>query len=116
MRKVSAKTARRKGNGMRAEYDFTGGLRGKHYRAMQAGYTITIHQPDGTTVTKEVKPKEGAVILAWTIHERVFCVVGAPSPCPSPPLGARGRRNGPSPSVRERVRVRVSDGFMNNPG
>ena len=48
---------------MRTEYDFTGGVRGKHYRAMQAGYTVTIHKADGTTVTREVLPKEGAVIL-----------------------------------------------------
>ncbi len=48
---------------MRAEYDFTGGVRGKHYRAMQGGYTITIHKADGTTLVKEVKPAEGAVIL-----------------------------------------------------
>ncbi|MBI5182316.1 MAG: hypothetical protein HZA06_05355 [Nitrospirae bacterium] len=48
---------------MRAEYDFTGGVRGKHYRAMQAGYTITIHEADGTIVTKEVMPKKGAVII-----------------------------------------------------
>ncbi|MGH7369493.1 MAG: hypothetical protein ACREIN_01230 [Candidatus Methylomirabilaceae bacterium] len=50
-------------NDMRAEYDFTGGVRGKHYQAMQAGYTITIRKADGTTVIKEVTPKEGAVIL-----------------------------------------------------
>lgn len=50
-------------NDMRAEYDFSGGVRGKHYKAMQAGYTITIHKTDGTTVVKEVKPPEGAVIL-----------------------------------------------------
>ena len=48
---------------MRAEYDFSGGVRGKHYRAMQAGYTITVHNADGTTVVKDVMPKEGAVIL-----------------------------------------------------
>ena len=48
---------------MRAEYDFTGGVRGKHYRAMQVGYTITIHNADGTTVVKDVMPKEGAVVL-----------------------------------------------------
>jgi hypothetical protein len=48
---------------MRAEYDFTGGVHGKHYRAMQGGYTITIHKADGTTLVKEVKPVEGAVIL-----------------------------------------------------
>ena len=44
---------------MRAEYNFTGGVRGKHYHAMQAGYTITIHKADGTTVVKEVQPKVG---------------------------------------------------------
>jgi len=48
---------------MRTEYDFTGGVRGKHYRAMQAGYTITINKADGTTVIREVMPKEGVVIL-----------------------------------------------------
>lgn len=48
---------------MRTEYDFIGGVRGRHYKAMQAGYTITIHKADGTTVVKEVMPKEGAVVL-----------------------------------------------------
>ncbi len=48
---------------MRAEYDFTGGVRGKHYRAMQAGYTITIHNADGTIITKDVMPKKGAVVI-----------------------------------------------------
>jgi hypothetical protein len=48
---------------MRTEYDFTGGVRGKHHRAMQAGYSVTVHQADGTTVTKEVAPTEGTVVL-----------------------------------------------------
>jgi len=50
-------------NDMRAEYDFTDGVRGKNYKAMQAGYTMTIHETDGKTVVKEVMPKEDAVIL-----------------------------------------------------
>ena len=54
---------------MRAEYDFTDGVRGKHYNAMQAGYTITIHKEDGTTITKDVMPKEGAVVLEPDIRE-----------------------------------------------
>ena len=48
---------------LRAEYDFTGGVRGKHYRAMQSGYTVTIHKADGTTLVKELKPTKGAVVL-----------------------------------------------------
>lgn len=54
---------------MRADYDFTGGTRGKHYRAMQAGYTITIRQSDGTTVVKEVEHRKGAVVLAPDVRE-----------------------------------------------
>jgi len=48
---------------MRSEYDFLDGVRGKHHRAMEAGYTTTIRNADGTKVTKEVMPKEGVVIL-----------------------------------------------------
>jgi len=54
---------------MQLEYDFTGGTRGKHYRAMQAGYTITIHHADGTTEIKEVKPQEGTVVLAPDVRK-----------------------------------------------
>ena len=63
MKKGVTKMIQVEDNNMRAEYDFTGGVRGKHYRAMQAGYTITVHKADGTTVAKDVMPKEGAVIL-----------------------------------------------------
>ena len=48
---------------MRPEYDFRGGVRGKHAKAMQAGYTITIHQDDGTTTVQIVGPRQGTVIL-----------------------------------------------------
>lgn len=53
---------------MRTKYDFSGGVRGKHYKALQAGYTITIHKADGTTFVRDVMPKEGAVILAPDIR------------------------------------------------
>jgi hypothetical protein len=55
--------AKKEGNNMRAEYNFKGGVRGKHYRAMQNGYTITIHKENGKSVVKEVTPKEGVVVL-----------------------------------------------------
>jgi hypothetical protein len=64
MKKVTTKAIQKaEDDAMRSEYDFTSGVRGKHYRAMQGGYTITIHQADGTSLVKEVKPAEGAVIL-----------------------------------------------------
>jgi hypothetical protein len=48
---------------MRAEYDFSRGVRGKHCKVMQGGYTITIHKADGTTVVKDVVPKGNVVLL-----------------------------------------------------
>lgn len=63
MNKKTTKTVKAEVNDMRAEYDFTGGVRGKHYRALQAGYAITVHKADGTTVVRVVTPKEGAVII-----------------------------------------------------
>ena len=54
---------------MLPEYDFSGGIRGKHFRTLQAGYTITIHQEDGSTIVKEVEPQKGAVILEPDVRE-----------------------------------------------
>ncbi|MEZ4869669.1 MAG: hypothetical protein R3C14_50555 [Caldilineaceae bacterium] len=50
-------------NEMRPEYDFRGGVRGKHAKAMQAGYTITMYHEDGTTTVQQVEPRKGTVIL-----------------------------------------------------
>jgi len=63
MKKAMNKTVHGKNNGMRAEYDFSRGVRGRHCRAIQGGYTITVHKADGTTVVKDVMPKGNAVLL-----------------------------------------------------
>ena len=34
---------------MRDEYDFSGAVRGKHYRAYRAGHTVRIHKANGAT-------------------------------------------------------------------
>ena len=54
---------------MRAEYDFTGGVRGKHYRALRNGYSVKIHQADGTTVVQHYKIEDGAVMLDPDVRE-----------------------------------------------
>jgi hypothetical protein len=69
MKKVTTDMVRKDLDDMRAEYDFAGGVRGRHSRAMQGGYTITVHQPDGTTVVKEIAPKEGVVILEPDVQQ-----------------------------------------------
>lgn len=53
---------------MRPEYDFTDGVRGKHYEALQAGYTIRIRRADGTIVEKRVGGKD-TVTLAPDVRE-----------------------------------------------
>ena len=53
---------------MRPEYDFTGGVRGKHIPDLQAGYTIRIHKADGTMVEKHVGDR-AAVTLAPDVRE-----------------------------------------------
>ncbi len=54
---------------MRAEYDFSGGVRGKHAAAYQQGHTVTIHKKDGTTIVQNFKLDEGAVVLAPDVRE-----------------------------------------------
>jgi hypothetical protein len=48
---------------MLPEYDFSEGVRGKHYQAYQRGYQVIIHKTDGTTEVRDFALPEGAVIL-----------------------------------------------------
>ena len=54
---------------MRPEYDFSNGVRGKHYKAYREGHTVTIHQEDGTTLVQEYKLEEHAVVLEPDVYE-----------------------------------------------
>jgi len=53
---------------MRSEYDFSGGVRGKHYKALQEGYTVRIRKTDGTVIETCVGAK-GTVTLAPDVRE-----------------------------------------------
>jgi len=59
---------------MRPEYDFTGGVRGKHAAAMRQGYTCTVHHPDGTREITHVRPLEGSVVLDPDVQAYFFDV------------------------------------------
>lgn len=48
---------------MLPEYDFIGGVRGKHYKALREGYTVKINQADGTTLIQHFKLEEGTALL-----------------------------------------------------
>lgn len=48
---------------MRKEYDFSGAVRGKYYRAYRAGHTVRIHKANGATETHYFTQEDGAVML-----------------------------------------------------
>ncbi len=50
-------------NGMLPEYDFRGGVRGKHFQAYQQGHVVEVHKADGTTETHRFTVEEGAILL-----------------------------------------------------
>ena len=52
-----------KNNEMREEYDFSTGVRGKHYKAYRMGHTVRIHKEDGTTSVQYFTQEDGAVML-----------------------------------------------------
>lgn len=54
---------------MLPEYDFRGGIRGKHYKARREGYTVKIPHEDGTVEYHHYKPLEGTVAIDRDIRE-----------------------------------------------
>ncbi len=48
---------------MRDEYDFSGGVRGKHYKAYRKGHTIIVHKDDGSTSVQYFTLEDGCVML-----------------------------------------------------
>ena len=48
---------------MREEYDFSGGVRGKHYKAYRKGHTVRINKSDGTTSMQHFTQEDGTVML-----------------------------------------------------
>lgn len=48
---------------MRSEYDFSDGVRGRHFRAYRAGHTVEITAQDGSIVTHRFTQEDGYVML-----------------------------------------------------
>ena len=48
---------------MKDEYDFSGGLRGKHYKAYRKGHTVIVHKDDGSTSMHYFTQEDGSVML-----------------------------------------------------
>jgi hypothetical protein len=61
--------SKKKVSEMRAEYDFSHGVRGKHAEAYAKGHSVTVHKRDGTTIVQNFKLEEGAVIIEPDIRK-----------------------------------------------
>jgi hypothetical protein len=48
---------------MRDEYDFSGGVRGKHYKAYRKGHTVIVHKDDGSTSVQYFTQEDGSFML-----------------------------------------------------
>ena len=50
-------------NEMREEYDFSKGVRGKHFRAYRAGHVVRVQKRDGSIEEHYFTLQDGAVML-----------------------------------------------------
>ena len=48
---------------MRSEYDFSEGVRGRHFKAYRAGHTVEISTQDGSIETRRFTEEDGSVML-----------------------------------------------------
>ncbi len=55
---------------MLPDYDFSGGVRGKHIKAYRAGHTVKVHRADGTTDVQYFTLADGAIMLDPDLRER----------------------------------------------
>ncbi len=46
-----------------AEYDFSNGVRGKHYHAYRQGHSVKIEKRDGATEVHYFTPADGSIML-----------------------------------------------------
>jgi len=69
MKEKISKFQESKQEDMLPEYDFEGGVRGKHFRAYHKGHTVKIDKMDGTTSIQHFKLEDGAVMLEPDVRE-----------------------------------------------
>lgn len=54
---------------MLPEYDFCGGVRGKHHKAYREGHSVTVHKDDGTVQIQHFTLEDGAVMLESDVRK-----------------------------------------------
>ena len=51
------------------EYDFTGGVRGKHAKQYEAGHRVKVRRADGSVTVQHFTLEDGAVLLEPDVRE-----------------------------------------------
>ena len=54
---------------MLPEYDFSGGVRGKHHKAYRAGHTVSVGKDDGSVQVQHFTLADGAVLLESDVRK-----------------------------------------------
>jgi len=109
---------------MLPEYDFSGGVRGKHYKELQAGYTVTIHKTDGTTEVTYYGTKN-AIVLAADVQEYFpdaravnhalrSLIALIPKRMQNSDQTTRGTKNGQRPVQKKRKHSRTKSKSLNS--
>jgi len=65
----TTKPKKKKGDEMRAEYDFSSAARGKFHHPLDKGYTVHVKQKDGTEVVNHYMLTEGTILLEPDVRE-----------------------------------------------
>ena len=68
-KKKASKKASEESDEVLPEYDFRGGVRGKHHKAYREGHAVTIHKDDGTVQVQHFTLEDGAVMLESDVRK-----------------------------------------------
>jgi hypothetical protein len=69
MKKKQASKQLKDKDEMLPEYDFSSGVRGKHYKAYRKGHTVTVHKKDGGVDVRHFTLADGAVMLETDVRK-----------------------------------------------
>ncbi|MGD9562804.1 MAG: hypothetical protein AB7F88_11245 [Pyrinomonadaceae bacterium] len=68
-KKKDSKKPQQEKDEMLPEYDFSGGVRGKHHKAYREGHTVTVHKTDGSKHVQHFTLEDGAVMLESDVRK-----------------------------------------------
>lgn len=69
MKKTEPEKSKTDADDVLPEYDFSGGVRGKHHRAYREGHVVRVHDADGSVTEQHFTLEEGAVMLEPDVRE-----------------------------------------------